>query len=60
MFIVGRFVAGFGAAGVSNGSMNIVSNCAPLEKRPGEQDHLRYMVNILTSLASFDRVVDGL
>ncbi|KAJ8120570.1 hypothetical protein ONZ43_g2752 [Nemania bipapillata] len=34
MFIVGRFVAGFGAAGISNGSVNIVSNCAPLEKRP--------------------------
>ncbi|KAI2603716.1 MFS general substrate transporter [Hypoxylon sp. NC1633] len=34
MFIVGRFVAGFGAAGIRNGSLNIVSNCAPLEKRP--------------------------
>ncbi|KAK8024998.1 Efflux pump [Apiospora arundinis] len=34
MFIVGRFVAGFGAAGISTGSITIVSCCAPLEKRP--------------------------
>ncbi|KAI5920338.1 MFS general substrate transporter [Camillea tinctor] len=34
MFIVGRFVAGLGAAGISNGSLNIISNSAPLEKRP--------------------------
>ncbi|KAI0173481.1 MFS general substrate transporter [Hypoxylon sp. FL1284] len=34
MFIVGRFVAGFGAAGIRTGSLNIVSSCAPLEKRP--------------------------
>jgi MFS family permease len=33
MFMVGRFVAGFGAAGISNASITIVSNCAPLEKR---------------------------
>ncbi|KAK8076199.1 major facilitator superfamily domain-containing protein [Apiospora phragmitis] len=36
MFIIGRFVAGFGAAGISNGSITIVSCCAPLEKRPGK------------------------
>ncbi|KAK7979953.1 hypothetical protein PG989_012410 [Apiospora arundinis] len=34
MFIIGRFVAGFGAAGISTGSITIVSCCAPLEKRP--------------------------
>ncbi|KAK8017143.1 major facilitator superfamily domain-containing protein [Apiospora marii] len=36
MFIVGRFIAGFGAAGISNGSITIVSSCAPLEKRPSK------------------------
>ncbi|EPE28198.1 MFS general substrate transporter [Glarea lozoyensis ATCC 20868] len=34
MFIVGRFIAGFGAAGIATGSITIVSLCAPLEKRP--------------------------
>ncbi|KAH7384634.1 major facilitator superfamily domain-containing protein [Pyrenochaeta sp. MPI-SDFR-AT-0127] len=34
MFIVGRFIAGFGAAGVATGSITIISLCAPLEKRP--------------------------
>ncbi|KAH9890828.1 major facilitator superfamily domain-containing protein [Xylariomycetidae sp. FL2044] len=34
MFIVGRFVAGFGAAGIRNGAINIVSRYAPLHKRP--------------------------
>ncbi|KAL1848718.1 hypothetical protein Daus18300_013508 [Diaporthe australafricana] len=34
MLIVGRFVAGLGAAGIANGSITIVSSCAPIEKRP--------------------------
>ncbi|OAG01867.1 MFS transporter [Paraphaeosphaeria sporulosa] len=34
MFIAGRFVAGFGGAGVATGSITIISLCAPLEKRP--------------------------
>ncbi|KAI0387382.1 MFS general substrate transporter [Hypomontagnella monticulosa] len=34
-FIVGRFIAGFGGAGVSTGTITIVSNSAPLEKRAG-------------------------
>lgn len=39
MLIVGRFVAGLGAAGIANGSITIVSSCAPIEKRPGEYQH---------------------
>jgi MFS family permease len=34
MLIVGRAVAGFGAAGIMNGSFTIVAACAPLEQRP--------------------------
>ncbi|KAI0896126.1 efflux pump [Annulohypoxylon nitens] len=34
MLIVGRAIAGFGAAGITNGSITIISSCAPLEKRP--------------------------
>ncbi|KAI1150240.1 major facilitator superfamily domain-containing protein [Nemania diffusa] len=34
MFIVGRAIAGFGAAGVINGALTIVSDSSPLEKRP--------------------------
>ncbi|KAF4633295.1 hypothetical protein G7Y89_g4835 [Cudoniella acicularis] len=34
MLIVGRAVAGLGAAGIINGAITIVSSCAPLEKRP--------------------------
>ncbi|KAH9866822.1 hypothetical protein J1614_008515 [Plenodomus biglobosus] len=34
MFIAGRFVAGFGGAGIATGSITIISLCAPLEKRP--------------------------
>ncbi|KAI1800663.1 efflux pump [Daldinia bambusicola] len=34
MLIVGRAVAGFGAAGITNGAITIISSCAPLEKRP--------------------------
>ncbi|KAI0868536.1 MFS general substrate transporter [Hypoxylon argillaceum] len=34
MFIGGRFVAGFGAAGIRNGAINIVSHYAPPDKRP--------------------------
>ncbi|KAH6845699.1 major facilitator superfamily domain-containing protein [Chaetomium sp. MPI-CAGE-AT-0009] len=34
MLIVGRAVAGFGAAGIINGAITIISSCAPLEKRP--------------------------
>jgi MFS family permease len=37
MLIVGRAVAGFGAAGIINGAITIISSCAPLEKRPGER-----------------------
>lgn len=36
MLIVGRAVAGFGAACIINGAITIISGCAPLEKRPGE------------------------
>lgn len=35
MLIVGRAVAGLGAAGITTGAITIISNCAPLEKRPG-------------------------
>jgi MFS family permease len=35
VFMVGRFIAGFGAAGISNASITIVSICAALEKRSG-------------------------
>ncbi|KAJ8062112.1 hypothetical protein OCU04_008673 [Sclerotinia nivalis] len=34
MLIIGRAVAGFGAAGIINGAITIVSSCVPLEKRP--------------------------
>jgi MFS family permease len=38
VFIVGRFIAGFGGAGVATGTITMVSNSAPLEKRAGERD----------------------
>ncbi|KAK8040136.1 hypothetical protein PG993_008547 [Apiospora rasikravindrae] len=34
MFIVGRAIAGFGAAGVLQGALSIISQVVPLEKRP--------------------------
>jgi len=34
MLIVGRAVAGLGAAGIINGAITIISSCAPLSKRP--------------------------
>ncbi|KAI0003921.1 efflux pump [Xylariaceae sp. FL0662B] len=34
MLIIGRAVAGLGAAGIINGAITILSGCAPLEKRP--------------------------
>ncbi|KAI1370090.1 major facilitator superfamily domain-containing protein [Hypoxylon crocopeplum] len=34
MLIIGRAIAGFGAAGIINGALTIVSSSAPLEKRP--------------------------
>ncbi|RYP32943.1 hypothetical protein DL767_004959 [Monosporascus sp. MG133] len=34
MLIVGRAVAGLGAAGIINGAITIISSCALLEKRP--------------------------
>ncbi|KAH8732612.1 major facilitator superfamily domain-containing protein [Phaeosphaeriaceae sp. PMI808] len=34
MFIVGRLIAGFGGAGITTGSITMISLCAPLEKRP--------------------------
>jgi MFS family permease len=40
VFIVGRFIAGFGGAGVATGTIAIVSNSAPLERRAGERDRL--------------------
>lgn len=36
MLIIGRAVAGFGAAGIINGAITIISGCAPLEKRPSK------------------------
>lgn len=36
MLIIGRAVAGIGAAGIINGAIIIVSSSAPKEKRPGE------------------------
>ncbi|KAI0407026.1 major facilitator superfamily domain-containing protein [Xylaria palmicola] len=35
MLIVGRAIAGLGAAGIINGSIVIISACAPIEKSPG-------------------------
>jgi MFS family permease len=36
MLIVGRAVAGMGAAGLMNGAMTIVAGSVPLHKRAGE------------------------
>jgi MFS family permease len=38
VFIGGRFIAGFGGAGVATGTITMVSNSAPLEKRAGERN----------------------
>ncbi|EFE44107.1 hypothetical protein TRV_01125 [Trichophyton verrucosum HKI 0517] len=37
MLIVGRAIAGFGASGIINGAITIISSCVPLEKRPMNQ-----------------------
>ena len=34
MLIVGRAVAGMGAAGVANGALTIIAGCVPMRKRP--------------------------
>ncbi|CAG8955746.1 hypothetical protein HYFRA_00011012 [Hymenoscyphus fraxineus] len=34
MLIIGRAIAGLGAAGIINGAITVVSSCAPLDKRP--------------------------
>lgn len=36
MLIVGRAVAGIGAAALINGAFTMVSSSVPLEKRPGK------------------------
>lgn len=36
MLIIGRAFAGFGAAGIINGTITIISSCVPFEKRPGK------------------------
>ena len=41
MLIVGRAIAGLGAAGIINGAIMIISGCVPLEKRPGESSKSR-------------------
>lgn len=41
MLIVGRVVAGLGAAGISNGAITIMSSCVPMEKRPGQCNQCR-------------------
>jgi MFS family permease len=46
MFIVGRAVAGFGAAGIIIGAITIISGCAPLDKRPGMSNTMRDGVDI--------------
>ncbi|EZF71166.1 hypothetical protein H105_06573 [Trichophyton soudanense CBS 452.61] len=37
MLIVGRAIAGFGASGIINGAITIISSCVPLERRPINQ-----------------------
>jgi MFS family permease len=34
MLIVGRVIAGFGTSGILNGALLIISECAPMHKRP--------------------------
>jgi len=36
MLIIGRAIAGVGAAGISSGAYTMLSASVPLEKRPGE------------------------
>ena len=36
MLIVGRAIAGVGAAGISSGAYTVLSASVPLEKRPGK------------------------
>lgn len=36
MLIVGRAIAGFGASGIINGAITIISSCVPLERRPSK------------------------
>jgi MFS family permease len=35
MLIVGRALAGLGAAGIIVGALTIISSCVPKERRPG-------------------------
>lgn len=42
MLIVGRAVAGIGAAGIINGALIIISSAVPMEKRPGLWTLLSY------------------
>jgi MFS family permease len=43
MLIVGRAVAGMGAAGLMNGALTILSNSIPLEKR-ASMLHLQHLL----------------
>ncbi|KAK7739076.1 hypothetical protein SLS62_011326, partial [Diatrype stigma] len=51
VFIGGRFIAGFGAAGVATGTITMVSNSAPLEKRAGF--YINLPVGALAALSIF-------
>ena len=47
MLIVGRAIAGVGAAGISSGAYTVLSASVPLEKRPGKLSDMNESVRLI-------------
>jgi len=54
MLIVGRAIAGVGAAGISSGAYTVLSAAVPLEKRPGKPSHMNETLDSLVTHTDSD------
>jgi len=59
MLIVGRAVAGLGAAGLVNGGLTILSACTPLEKRASMKHSMSKLFHNANMTAVYLGIVMG-
>ena len=59
MLIIGRSIAGIGAAGLVNGALTVLAAAVPIHKRPGTPIHCSWDYMLTTNLAMFGIVIPG-
>jgi len=60
MLIIGRSIAGIGAAGLVNGALTVLAAAVPVHKRPGKLIYCSCNYMLIINLAMLGIVIPGM